>query len=110
MTAEKDNKVYTIDEHMKTRYAADGYDIKDDEGNVIEYAKGKSVPYEEYQRVVQELNELKAVVAASPEDGFSNMTVEELKAYATEHEINIGNASSATGIAKKIREASRKNP
>lgn len=39
MTAEKDNKVYTIDEHMKTRYAADGYDIKDDEGNVIEYAK-----------------------------------------------------------------------
>ena len=103
MTAEKDNKVYTIDEHMKTRYAAD-------EGTVIEYAKGKSVPYEEYQRVVQELNELKAVVAASPEDEFSNMTVEELKAYATEHEINIGNASSATGIAKKIREASRKNP
>ena len=48
MTAEKDNKVYTID------------DIRDDDGKVIAYGKGKTVPYEEYQRVLQELESLKA--------------------------------------------------
>ena len=59
MTAEKDNKVYTIDESMKNHYAAEGYDIKDDDGNVIAYGKGKTVSYEEYQKVVQELEALK---------------------------------------------------
>ena len=60
MTAEKDNKVYTIDESTKDRYAAEGYDIRDDDGKVIAYGKGKTVPYEEYQRVLQELESLKA--------------------------------------------------
>ena len=59
MTAEKDNKVYTIDESMKNHYAAEGYDIKDDDGNVIAYGKGKTVSYEEYQKAVQELEALK---------------------------------------------------
>lgn len=59
MTAEKDNKVYTIDESMKDHYMAEGYDIKDDDGNVIAYGKGKTVSYEEYQKVVQELEALK---------------------------------------------------
>ncbi|UMZ01814.1 hypothetical protein H8S51_008975 [Roseburia rectibacter] len=59
MTAEKDNKVYTIDESMKNHYAAEGYDIKDDDGNVITHGKGKTVSYEEYQKVVQELEALK---------------------------------------------------
>ena len=59
MTAEKDNKVYTIDESTKDRYAAEGYDIRDDDGKVIAYGKGKTVPYEEYQRVLQELESLK---------------------------------------------------
>ena len=60
MTAEKDNKVYTIDESTKDRCAAEGYDIRDDDGKVIAYGKGKTVPYEEYQRVLQELESLKA--------------------------------------------------
>lgn len=60
MTAEKGNKVYTIDESMKARYEADGFDIKDDSGKVISTGKGKTVSYEEYQRVVDELNALKA--------------------------------------------------
>ena len=59
MTAEKDNKVYTIDESTKDRYVAEGYDIRDDDGKVIAYGKGKTVPYEEYQRVLQELESLK---------------------------------------------------
>ncbi len=108
MTAEKNNKVYKIDESMKDRYAADGYDIKDDEGNVILYGKGKTVSYEEHQRVLKELESLKGKV--SEDDKFADMSVDELKAYAEEHGINIGNASTAAGIAKKIHEVSQKNP
>lgn len=105
MTAEKGNKVYTIDESMKVRYQADGFDIKDDSGKIIASAKGKMVPYEEYQKVVDELVTLKAAGSGTQEDEFSEMTVEEMKAYAEEHFISIGNASSQSGIAKKIREA-----
>lgn len=38
---------------------------------------------------------------------FEGMTVEELKAYAEEHNIDIGNASSENGIIKKIEEAQK---
>lgn len=60
MIAEKGNKVYTIDESMKARYEADGFDIKDDSGKLISNGKGKTVSYAEYQKVVDELNALKA--------------------------------------------------
>lgn len=73
MTAEKGNRVYTIDESMKARYEADGFDIKDDSGKVISTGKGKTVPYEDYQKVVDELNALKAkskkTTGTKPESG-----------------------------------------
>lgn len=49
MKAVMENKVYTIDETQKTMYQAQGYDIIDDEGKVIQYGAGKSVSYEEYK-------------------------------------------------------------
>ena len=49
MKATKGNKVYTIDETQKAMYKAQGYDITDDQGKVIEYGVGKSVSYEEYK-------------------------------------------------------------
>ena len=49
MNATKGNKVYTIDETQKAMYQAQGYDITDDVGNIIEYGAGKSVSYEEYK-------------------------------------------------------------
>ena len=52
MKASKDNKVYTIDTTQKDYYIAQGYDILNDEGNVIEYGAGKSVSYKEYVRYV----------------------------------------------------------
>lgn len=36
-------------------------------------------------------------------DGLDGKTVEELKTYAAENGIDIGNATSASGILKKIR-------
>ena len=49
MKATKGNKVYTIYETQKAMYQAQGYDITDDAGNIIEYGAGKSVSYEEYK-------------------------------------------------------------
>ncbi len=103
MTAEKDNKVYTISENEREQYEVNGFDIRDDTGNVISSGKGKTVPYEEYRKVVNELQALKESGSVA-EDQFSQMTVEELKAFAEDHGIRIGNASSQAGIAKKIRE------
>lgn len=48
MKAVKGNKVYTIDETQKKFYEESGYDILDEEGCVIAYGKGKTVPYGEY--------------------------------------------------------------
>ena len=49
MKATMGNKVYTIDETQKAMYKAQGYDITNDDGTVIEYGAGKSVSYEEYK-------------------------------------------------------------
>lgn len=60
MKATKGNKVYTITEEQRKFYVDAGYDIMGDEGDVIEYGKGKTVPYAEYAAVKKELDELKA--------------------------------------------------
>lgn len=59
MRAIKANKQYVISEFEKNRYIAEGYDITDDDGNIIDYGKGKSVAYEKYKEVLDELNALK---------------------------------------------------
>ena len=54
MKASKDNKVYTIDTTQKDYYIAQGYDILNDEGDIIEYGAGKSVSYKEYEELTRE--------------------------------------------------------
>ncbi|MFR1708934.1 MAG: hypothetical protein ACLSV2_08545 [Clostridium sp.] len=58
MKATKGNKVYTIDETQKSMYQAQGYDIVDDDGKVIEYGAGKSVSYEEYKTLEEKTTKL----------------------------------------------------
>lgn len=48
MRAEKGNKVYIISEEQKEDYLNEGFDIISDEGEVLAYGRGKSVPYEKY--------------------------------------------------------------
>lgn len=67
MTAEKGNKVYTITEQEKSRYQGDGFDILED-GKVIAYGKGKTVPYEDYMKVKEELDALKEKLGAMNEE------------------------------------------
>nr|DAU31668.1 MAG TPA: hypothetical protein [Caudoviricetes sp.] len=73
MTAEKENKVYIITEEQKAAYLAAGYDIRDDDGTVISYGNGRTIPYEDYAKLEkenaalkEELEELKK--AAEPEE------------------------------------------
>lgn len=58
MKAKKDNKIYRITtEQEKQRYLKAGYDIYDDEGNLVEYSPLKKVKYSEYDAVMKELKE-----------------------------------------------------
>ena len=54
MKATKGNKVYTIDETQKAMYQAQGYDIVEDDGTVIQYGAGKTVSYEKYEILKKE--------------------------------------------------------
>lgn len=119
MKAVKGNKVYTIDESMKARYLADGFDVLDDSGKLIAAGKGKTVSYEEYQRVLDELNALKAEKQdndAEQEwdapgldvDALEGMDLDMLKAYAEENDIDLGKANTKEGIIKKIKEQLQK--
>lgn len=107
MKALKDNKVYTIDETQKKHYVAQGFDIQDDEGNTIAYGQGKTVPYEKYAELETAHMELMAAYEKVAGDGLSDMTVDELKAYAETHGIDLGQATSQDGILKKIRAAQK---
>jgi hypothetical protein len=103
MKAFKDNKVYTIDETQKAHYVALGFDIQDDEGNIISYGQGKTVPYEKYIELETAHKELMDAYDKVAGDGLGGMDVEQLKAYAEAHTIDLGQATSQDGILKKIR-------
>lgn len=68
MVAVKENRVYHIDETAKESYRKDGYDIYDEDGNIIEYSLTKTVPYEKYAAVVAELEALKAQLPSAEEE------------------------------------------
>ncbi|EOU1577598.1 hypothetical protein [Clostridium perfringens] len=59
MKAIKENKVYTITESEQNFYKQQGYDIVNDEGEVIERGAGKSISYEEYIKLKDENYTLK---------------------------------------------------
>lgn len=53
------NKVITITESEEDKYVTLGFDIYED-GKVIEYGHGKTVPYAKYEEALEELAALKA--------------------------------------------------
>lgn len=107
MKALKANKVYSIGESEKAHYIAMGFDIQDDEGNTIAYGQGKTVPYEKYAELETAHMELMAAYEKLAGDGLGEMDVEQLKVYAAEHSIDIGQSTSQEGILKKIRAAQK---
>lgn len=63
MRAVKGNKEYTIDETQKKGYQDGGFDILDDDGNVVAYGRGKTVPYDEHMKAVKEVERLRGLAA-----------------------------------------------
>lgn len=60
MRAVKNNREYTITEAEKDFYQKQGFDIIGDDGKVVQYGAGKTVPYEQYKAVLDELEALKS--------------------------------------------------
>lgn len=107
MKAKKENKVYKIaTDQEKQRYLKEGYDIYDDDGKVLEYSPVKKIEYGKYAALEKELEELKQNGEAKAADPA---VLEILREYASEHGVNLGNASSASGIMKKIKEWKNNN-
>lgn len=111
MRAKKDNKVYRIDPDSKKRYMNEGYDIYDDDGNLLQYSPLKKIPLSEHESRMKELRsanealseKIKELEAA--ELGKNDQdTLDILTAFANEHNISLGKASTVAGVVKKIKE------
>lgn len=116
MKASKGNKVYSITEQEKEAYKKQGYDIIDDEGEVIEYGTGKSVSYDKYKELenshlelidaYNKLQEKCRVLEKEKEElRISAMTVDQLKAYAADRKVDLGDATTREAILSKFKEA-----
>ena len=62
MRAVKENKEYTIDEAQQKSYQDGGYDILDEKGNITDYGRGKTVPFEDHMRAVKEIERLQELL------------------------------------------------
>ena len=60
MRAVKENKEYFIDDSQKGFYLTQGFDIYGDDGELLEAAPGKTVPYDEYAALQEKLEALEA--------------------------------------------------
>jgi len=118
LKAKKENKIYQIDETQKARYLNDGFDIFNEDGVVIEHSPLKKIKYSDHLEAIAEKDaQLEELATAHMEliaayekvagDGLGEMDVEQLKAYAAEHNIDLGQATSQDGILKKIRVAQK---
>lgn len=129
MKATKGNKTYTITEQEKQRYLEAGYDIQSDSGETIFFGRGRTVPLEQFKALEEKYknldelhmklntrcHELEELLAShdrgretSQDSGsrdISDMSVEELMAYAAEKQIDIGKSTSRDGILEKIKAA-----
>ena len=63
MKAVKGNKEYTIEQSQQKFYQDSGYDIKNDSGEIVAYGKGKTVPYGDHAKAVEEIGRLQDELA-----------------------------------------------
>lgn len=81
MLAVKGNRQYTITDAMARHYQQDGFDIVEDDGvTIIQHGAGKTILYERYDKVVKELEALKASAPKSNKE-----LLEKIKALTEEN-------------------------
>ena len=76
MNAVKENRVYTITEADVESFKREGYDIYDDDGKLVCYGLGKSVPYDKYMEL-KEAYETLMEQCAELEDKLAKKTKKE---------------------------------
>lgn len=97
MRAVKNNKEYSIDESQKKAYQDAGFDIYDEDGELVAFGQGKTVPYEVYQQAKAEADMLLR------ENKGLSMENEELRAEM-EQMLAIGNLSDQEGEEMDLSE------
>ena len=111
MQAVKGNRSYKITDEQKVFYIKQGFDIKDDSGRVIEYGAGKTVPYGQYKAALDEIEELKSKLGATPSNGIEVMSKAELKELADQLKIEYSSRTTNEQfieLIKKAQEAAEK--
>lgn len=89
MVAEKGNKVYIIDETSQKKYQQEGFDIKDNSGNIILYGKGKTVSMDEHIIALKEIGQLREKLAELQQaEGSEEPEMEEGKEEKTVKKAN----------------------
>lgn len=101
MRALKANREYTITEAEKSFYQKQGFDIIGDNGEVIQYGAGKTVPYDQYKNVLDELEALKA--KQGPKE-LEDMTKPELEEVAKVYEVAHTSRTTKEELIKLIKE------
>lgn len=74
------------------------------------YPKGASFKMEDghvNEKLVKVLGDVAKEQSIPPDSPFQGMSIDELKAYAAERNIDIGKATTEEGIIKKIEEAEK---
>lgn len=105
MRAKKENKVYDINEAQKQSYLDQGFDIYDNDGNVMEYSALKKISYNEH---VKKVSALKAEIEQLKQNHNSADNIMDLlKGYAEAKGVDVGASTSAKGILDKILEAEK---
>lgn len=99
MKAVKGNKIYTIAESQKDSYVKQGFDITDNSGAIVEYGAGKTIDYKKYKELE---DKYAALESENMSLKISAMTVDQLKAYALERKIDLGEATTRDAILAKI--------
>ena len=84
MRAVKENKEYTIEESQKGFYLAQGFDIYGDDGELLEAAHGKTVPYDEYAALQKKLEDLEADLQKAQPQGKGKGKNKDEEAVAVE--------------------------
>lgn len=88
MFARKENKEYKINDAMKSAYLNDGYDIYNEDGEIIEYSPKKTITMNEHLEEVAKLKEeLEEAKANTSNEEFTTKIEELEKALAKANEV-----------------------
>lgn len=111
LEARKENKVYKIDETMKDRYLKEGFDIYDENGQIIEHTPLKKIKYSDHLKKMEELKleKNKEIEELKAKQLNSENVLDLLKKYADDKSIDIGSCTSASGILSKIIEIEKES-